>query len=535
MTNTVAEVIADELANAGIDRVFGVPGGEVVFLMDALRRRGISFELCRHEANAGMMAAVYGRLKGVPGVVLTTLGPGAANLMLPMTNSLLDREPLLAISAQVPSGWPATHSHQRLPLLESYGPITKFSSAVEPYSARTSVRRALEACFEEPGGPAYLTLSAEDAVKVSQGQRSEIGTAIKALPAVVGDHAQAAADLYKHLAAAERPLVLLGLGLQPSDAANLRRWLEAWNLPVAVTPKVKGWVDETNENFVGVLGGMAVDGVMVEALKHADLLVGFGLDPVEVDKTWHVDLPIVWVLQAPLALQIVPEGNLVSAKHSALLQDLLEMQPPRSWDSAFRDTKQHLNDIYTNGGSDKLHENPVAAVRVMAEALPPETIVTTDVGSHKYIFGQFWPSRQPQTFFMSNGLSGMGYGLPAAIGAKLARPGAPVIAALGDGGFSMNSQELETMERLGAPVITVVLADKALSLIHYGQQSRGLPTYGVEFNSIDSVKTAEACGVEGVRVDTGDELASVVSGAAENNRALVVEIPVDISAYSGLV
>jgi len=535
MTNTVAEAIADELAQAGIDRVFGMPGGEVLFLMDALRRRNISFELCRHEANAGIMAAVYGRLKGVPGVVLTTLGPGAANLMLPLSNSLLDREPLLAISAQVPAGWPKSHSHQRLPLLESYGPVTKFAAALEPYTARTSVRRALQACFEEPGGPAYLTLSADEAIKESLEQTSEPGRAVDALPPTVGDPAKAAVQLHARLAAAERPLVLLGLGLQPADAESLRRWLEAWNLPVAVTPKVKGWVDETNDNFVGVLGGMAVDGLMVDALKHADLLVGFGFDPVEVDKTWHADLPIVWALQAPLALQIVPQHDLVSARHTELLAHLLEMEPPQTWHAAFRETQQRLRDIYTNGGSGNLRENPVAVVRTLAEALPPETIVTTDVGSHKYIFGQFWPSEQPQTFFMSNGLSGMGYGLPAAIGAKLARPDAPVIAALGDAGFSMNSQELETMQRLGAPVITVVMADKSLSLIHHGQQSRGLPKYGVEFDPIDSVKTAEACGVEGVRVDAADELGAIVAGAVKENRALVVEIPVEIAAYSGLV
>ena len=160
---SVVEAIADELAAAGIDRVFGLPGGEVLALIEALRSYGIEFVLCRHESNAGMMAAVYGKLSGRVGVVLTTLGPGAANLLLPLANSLLDREPLLAISASIPPSWPAQHSHQRLPLLEMYRPIVKHAEAVNRFTVRRAVRGAIAACLEEPLGPVYLTVSAEEA------------------------------------------------------------------------------------------------------------------------------------------------------------------------------------------------------------------------------------------------------------------------------------------------------------------------------------------------------------------------------------
>lgn len=156
-TQTVAEAIADELALAGIDRVFGLPGGEVLVLMEALRRRGVAFALCRHEASAGFMAAVYGKLKGVPGAVLTTLGPGAANLMLPLANCWLDREPLVAISADIPTGWPAQHTHQRLPLHEVYRPIVKSAAAVNSLNARAAIQRAVAISQEEPQGPTYQT------------------------------------------------------------------------------------------------------------------------------------------------------------------------------------------------------------------------------------------------------------------------------------------------------------------------------------------------------------------------------------------
>ena len=161
---------------------------------------------------------------------------------------------------------------------------------------------------------------------------------------------------------------------------------------------------------------------------------------------------------------------------------------------------------------------PGDLIRALSGAVPPETIVTTDVGSHKYLFGQFWPSRHPETFWMSNGLSGMAYGLSAAIGAKLARPDAPVLAAVGDGGFSMNAQELETAERIGAPFVTIVLEDGSYSLIKLAQENRKLEPYRMDFGPIDNVKMAESCGVEALRTSNPDELAAAVRRAVEQRQ-----------------
>jgi acetolactate synthase-1/2/3 large subunit len=177
---------------------------------------------------------------------------------------------------------------------------------------------------------------------------------------------------------------------------------------------------------------------------------------------------------------------------------------------------------------------PGDVVQALAAALPPETIVTTDVGAHKYLFGQFWPSRQPETFWMSNGLSGMAYGLSSAIGAKLARPDQPVLAAVGDGGFSMNAQELETAERVGAPFVTVVLEDGSYSLIKLAQEGKKLEPYRMDFRPIDTVKMAEACGVEGVRTSNPDELAAAAKRAVERRRSLVIGVPVNYTDYRRL-
>jgi acetolactate synthase I/II/III large subunit len=539
MNETAAAMTARALADAGIDRVFGLPGGEILVLMEELRRAGVDFVLMRHEANAGIAAAVYGKLRRQPGVVLTTLGPGAANLMLPLASAYLDQEPLLAISAQIPDDFPASHTHQLLPLHDMYRPVTRIAATITAANASDIVPRALATCMTRPFGTAYLTLSAREALKTHAGAASEGArddrSASPEPPLSRRDAGDVARELTASLANASRPLVLLGLGIEPANAARIRQWVRAWGLPVAVTPKVKGVVDETDPTFVGVVGGMAADGLMCEALNAADVRIGFGLDPVEVDKTWHAELPIHWVLEAPNVGGIVPDG-VALVDHAALLDRLIATPVPGSWAESFRLFQEKRRDLLRQAATHTDRETmwPGDIVTALADVCPRETIVTTDVGSHKYLFGQFWPSRAPETFWMSNGLSGMAYGLSAAIGAKLARPDAPVLAAVGDGGFSMNAQELETAERIGAPFLTVVLEDLSYSLIKLSQEGKRLPSYRTDFLPIDTVKMAESCGVEGLRTADPKELAAAARTAIARRRSLVIAVPVAYADYRRL-
>jgi acetolactate synthase I/II/III large subunit len=533
MADTVAAATARALAAAGIDRVFGLPGGEVLVLIDELRRAGVDFVLMRHEANAGIAAAVYGKLRRQPGVVLTTLGPGAANLMLPLGNAYLDQEPLVAISAQIPDDFPASHTHQLLPLHDVYRPVTRLVETITSRNASDVVARAIGACMTRPFGAAYLTLSAREALKpMDDGAPRAGATTAERPPEARGGDARRHADaLAARLAKAQRPLVLIGLGVDPANAERIRRWIDGWQLPVAVTPKVKGIVAETGATFVGVVSGMAADGLMCDALAASDLLVGLGLDPVEVDKTWHAELPIHWVLEAPNVGGRVPDG--VELVNHAQLLDAFSPSAPAVWNQPFREFQQKRRDMLRRPatGGQRHTMWPGEIVNALANALPADTIVTTDVGSHKYVFGQFWPSVHPETFWMSNGLSGMAYGLSAAIGAKLARPDAPVLAALGDGGFSMNAQELETAERVGARFVTVVLEDDSYSLIKLSQEGKKLEPYRTDFGPIDTVKMAEACGVEGVRISNPVELSAAARSAVDRRQSLVVAVPVDYTDY----
>jgi len=533
--STTAAATAKALASAGIDRVFGLPGGEVLVLMDELRRAGVDFVLMRHEANAGLAAAVYGKLRRQPGVVVTTLGPGAANLMLPLSSSSLEQEPLLAISAQIPDDFPSGHTHQLLPLDDVYRPVCKYVAKLTADNVTEVVPDALRAAASRPFGATFLTLSAREAIRPANEmpRRPPAPRGAERPGARHGNAEDEARKLTDALRKAKRPLVLIGLGLDGSNADPLRQWIRAWHLPVAVTPKAKGVVDETAATFVGTIGGMAADGLMCDALKAADLLIGFGLDPVEIDKTWHAELPIHWVLEAPNAGGLVPTGA-VLVDHPRLLDRLSAAAPPARWELPFEEFQRKRRAMLRrpSGSSDTMW--PGDLIDSLAAVMPPEAVVTTDVGSHKFLFGQFWPSRNPETFWMSNGLSGMGYGLAAAIGAKLARPGVPVLAAVGDGGFSMNSQELETAERVGAPFVTIVLADRSYSLIKLAQETRKLEPYRMDFNPIDSVKVAEACGVAGLRTSDPDQMATAVRKAVGENRSLVVEIPINYADYRPL-
>ena len=236
------------------------------------------------------------------------------------------------------------------------------------------------------------------------------------------------------------------------------------------------------------------------------------------------------MLESPNAGGVVPRG-VVFVDHAAILDALVEQAPPAKWPSPFKEFQEKrarmLNDRAGSAGT----MWPGDIVQALASVMPAETIVTTDVGSHKYLFGQYWPSRQPETFWMSNGLSGMAYGLSAAIGAKLARPDAPVLAAVGDGGFSMNAQELESAERVGAPFITVVLEDGSYSLIKISQAVKKLEPYRTDFRPIDTVKIAEACGVAALRTSNPDELAAAAKGAVDRRRSIVVAVPVNDADY----
>ncbi|MCL6449937.1 MAG: thiamine pyrophosphate-binding protein [Acetobacteraceae bacterium] len=531
MAVTVAQALARRLKAAGVKRVFGVPGGEVLDIIQALREAGVEFVLVRHEAAGAFMAGVSGRITGRPGACLATLGPGAANMVLGVASARLDRCPLLAITGSLPTSLPETHTHQRLDIGALYRPITKATWVLGPRAAVETVDRALALAAAQPWGPVHLSVPRDLArLPVEAGKAPEVPAACP-----MGD--LTAGEVARLLSRARFPLAVVGLGADPEDAAAAAGFLERQAIPFVVTPQAKGLIDERHPMFCGVAGGMAADGVMVELLERADLVLGIGFEPSEVDQDWHQRLPVIWIQDAPHACRRSLPPRCLARRFAAVARELQEMLPaPPNWGweaetpSRVRDSLAERLEVPFDA-SRRGRLSPVRVLRALRAALPEDAVMVTDVGAHKLLAGQAWRAFRPGTFFMSNGLSSMGFGLPAAIAASLELPGRPVVALIGDGGMAMMMQEVETAVRLAAPVTVVVLVDRCLALIRVSQERRGLDRAGVDFGDIGFSACARAMGAEGYAVQHEAELAPLLRRCAASGRPAVVEVPVDDGEY----
>lgn len=529
-TLTLASAIAAAIHDAGIDRVFGVPGGEVLSLIEALRLEGTEFVLCNHESSAGMMAAAYGQLTGHPGVVLTTLGPGATNLLLPIANAQLDREALLAICGDLGESLPASHTHQRLDLTAIFAPTTKYVDQLTPEHGAARLRRAFGAVSSVPNGAALLTLSTEAAgATVPADPAGGNGFSPVTHDGVAGDVHADAASLRDALSRSQHPLVVVGCGADHAAARGLTSWLERWELPVALTPKAKGMVSDEYGRFVGVLDGAGLGSLMTGTLAEADLVLGLGLDPVELIRPWHATAPVIWAGNCGPEDELAPDARRLHCTVDSLVHALTAGSPPAEWPDWTRPAVDRRRALLEDDGL--LTWIP----RALRAALPADAVVTTDVGSHKCLISQFLAMDEPGRFLTSNGLSAMGYGLPAAIGAKLARPELPVVAVIGDGGFAMSAQELETAGRTGAHVVCVVLVDSSLSLIQQLQQARGLPRAGVDYGRIDVERIASGYGAQATTARTSGELEDAVLSALRADGPTVIAVPIDGDDYGVLL
>ena len=505
--------MAGTLAARGVQYVFGLPGGEIVAFIDACRRAGIRFLLTGHEASAAWMAQVVGQITGVPGVCASTLGPGATNLVTGVANAWLDRAPMLAVTAQIPAAAMETMTHQRVPLDRLFAPVTKGSFAVGFGDTVGLIDRSMDLAAASRPGPVHIALASDLAVHEYHEQPRQ--AAIE-LPAMAPD----LAALSLRLEAAARPLVLIGLGVTPAAAPAIRAFIDKLHAPFLVTPKAKGIASEDHPLFAGVASGMAIDRDIVAIIKSADLILGIGFDPVECDKTWFADVDVVSIDSASMAegryrpLEAIGDlGSLVASLNPA----------PKTWCANLpkREARSGLS--------------PLRLIEELRSIFPRDGIATCDVGSHKLVMGQFWRSYEPGTFFMSNGLSGMGFGLPAAIAAQLCHPQKPVIAVVGDGGMLMMLHDLVLIRELDLPILIVVLSDRSLSLIRVSEERRGLPAYGVDFTPPDFAAVAQAFGIAGQRVASIDEAKSCAEQALTNRAPFVLDVPIDYGEYYDLV
>ncbi len=531
--NTCAQVVAKTLREAGIRTIFGLPGGEVVDLVEACRQEGISFILTRHETVAAFMAEVTGQITRRPGVCISTLGPGAINLLLGVADAYLERSPLLAISGQMSNEATPYCTHQRIDIPAIFEPVTKWNIVLDAKNTRDKVKKAIEIATQDRMGPVHLTLPKDVAKKQDEDSGIwEIGTEKHASSLNEELFQEALGELRQ----ASHPLVIIGINIDPvRNSKIINKFIELTQIPVMATPKAKGVVSESNPLYLATAAGMAGDRVIMEFLEKVDLLVGIGFDPVESDKMWHKGKKLLSIDTASTAdHDYAPSLELVGDIDIILTRILDSYKPAHMWEEkelqAFKD--EMITELKPPASSSSKGLSPYHVALRLRHLLSPNAILTTDVGAHKLLLGQVWKTYEPLTFFMSNGLSSMGYGFPAAMAAKLQFPDRDVVSICGDGGFFMVLQDLETAVRLQLSLICVVFCDQKLSLIEVVQKKRRYPGYGIEFGNTNLVEIAEGFGAHGVKVNSfGDLETAIISGLKEKG-PVVIEVPIDPGEYA---
>jgi acetolactate synthase-1/2/3 large subunit len=527
-----AQTLARTLREAGITRMYGLPGGEILEFIHAAEAVGIQFLLTRHEAAAAFMADVTGQITRRPGVAVATLGPGAINMALGVANAYLDRSPMLAITATMSAAAAPYATHQNLDLNAVYRPFTKLALTLDAQDTAQKVQAAIRVSMAPRMGPVHIALPS-DVARAAEQETSAAGTIV--VDAATGPASPLQlTEVAAALAAARRPVVVVGLDLDPrADAAVVREFVEWLGVPVFVTPKAKGIVREDHPCFYGVCAGVAGDGVIVNLLGRADVILGIGFEPVESDKLWHHTMKLVSVGPMSIASgEYRPFAEAVGDVAATLLELRRRLRITPAWTAdELADFRAHLLEVL-RPSAPLAALSPFELTRRLRELMPQDTILATDVGAIKSITSQAWTAYEPLTFFESNGLSAMSYSLPAAMAARLAFPDRPVLCTIGDGGFGMTCAEIETCVRERLHFMTVVFNDSSLSLIRVAQQNRNHASYGVDHGAVDFAAVAQGFGAWSRRVATMAELdAAVREGLAVTDRPVVIDASIDPTEY----
>ena len=525
---TLAELLANKIVNAGVDVVFGLPGGENVEILDAMRRRGVKFVLVRNESSAIFMADTHARLTRGIGVALTTLGPGATNAYAGMAHAYLDRSPVLLITAQTDPQVIGKHTHQVLDLQAVFRPVTKFTASLTPDAADITIEAALTLTKSGRPGPVHLSIPASQALRYVDHDSS------KDKPSSTASNVEKEKiELAKNiLHASQRPVIVVGLGLESERPySQLCALAESLQAPVIDTPKIKGALPSDHPLFVGTLGLTMTDPAY-EILNASDCILAIGFDAVELVKPWNQTQPLIWISnwenQDPhidAACELV--GNiadildgLLDSQH--LPSELWGEEQVASWKAAHQPgpvASPAPNRIFPSDVLDSIRAHT-----------PPETIVTTDVGSHKIYTCLHWKTLRPNTFFVSNGLSVMGFGLTSAIAAALLTR-EPTVCITGDAGLAMMMGELALLVELDLPVIVVVMNDSALDLIRFAQKRKNLQVFGTEFANPDYERIAAAFGIAFARLQNKSECDIAVQASVEACKPALLEVMLDPAGY----
>jgi acetolactate synthase-1/2/3 large subunit len=537
----VSDLFVECLENEGVKYVFGVPGEENEDLLFSMENSKVRFIAARHELGAAFMADVWGRLTGRAGVCLSTLGPGATNLLTGVADANLDKAPLVAITAQ--GGISRTHheSHQFLDIVSMFKPVTKWNSAVQtPGAVAEIVRKAFKVAESEKPGATQIELSEEIArMKVSEG--------LEPLPRIKvrrpSPDYKAVEKVVRMLKSSRRPLILAGNGaIRKLASKHLTTLVEKYEIPVTSTFMGKGAVSVRSEKSLACIG-LGFKDFVFEAIEKADLIMTVGYDIAEYPpEKWNPDLSkrIVHIDFTPAEVysHYYPEVE-VEGDISGTLWELdarLENQDldfDTEWYKPIR--SRILEDIESYALRDGDPFTIPGVLHILREIMDDHGLLISDVGSHKIWIARNFPTYCPHGCIMSNGLASMGIALPGAVAASLVDPDRQVVAVMGDCGFMMNVQELETARRTGAGFTAVILNDDDYGLISWKQRMSKGRSFGTKVSNPDFKRLAESFGVKAYRPESVAELKHCLEKAVRSGELCLVDVPIDVSPNDELI
>lgn len=531
--SSVADVIAQTLRRYGAGFAFGIPGNDVLESVRACEEAGIEFVLAKSEPSAAFMADAVYQLTGAPAVLIPALGPGIANAISGIAGAWMERSAVAVLCGEMTTRNMAVYNHQVFDHVALCRPVTKYAEQLNPRRAGQQMAKALDIALTWPAGPVMLNIPSDvnksKAGDVAQGPPELLATCLA--PAV-------SAQLRALLAAAKKPLALIGRGALHLDAANaVAAFVHAWRLPCFATYKAKGAIDEQDALCLGSVGlSPVVDAINLRAVAEADLLVLIGFDPIELRDAWvdawPADKPCITLDWAPANDRIFPRGSEAYGTLGAMLHQLApagasKTEWPAESLAAIRHDVAHVVRPRAPAGA----ISPAALFHAVDQRNRADWVMTVDVGAHRILANHVLRCRTPGQLLQSNGLGCMGYAVPAAIAAQLVHPERTVVAMLGDGCMLMTQGELAVAAERGLPLIIVVLNDAKLSLIALKQDKMGMRSRGVDFQPPDFARIAQGFGAQGVRVDSLAAFEAAFDAALGARRLTVIEAMVDPAEY----
>jgi acetolactate synthase-1/2/3 large subunit len=522
---TLADLIVRRLRDAGVGCIFGVPGGGGnLDLIDAGSRAGLPFALTSTETAAAIAAIAQAEIGGRPGACLTTLGPGAASVVNGVACAMLDRAPLIVFTDSHPEA-ARDCTHQRLDHRALLAPVTKWSATLTPGDADAALAEALARAMEPPCGPVHLDCPGDVLSTPAVAAETARPDAAAIEPARMAAEWH---QLDQFIVRARKPLLLVGLAArQPCDAGAIRSLCAGRGVPAMVTYKAKGVVPDDHPWFGGVFTNAAIERPLVD---EADLLLGIGLDPVElIPRQWTCSAPIVNCSPWPAGDLHVPFAAQAAGDIPAAIRHLEHHLPPSDWSrdvvhGRLRDQRARVS---IPGGTLTAQR----VVEVAASRLAEASRVTVDAGAHMFPATVLWPVTEPNQMLISNGLSTMGFALPAAVGAAMADRERPIVALTGDGGLLMCIGDLATAVRERLRIIVIVFADDALSLIQIKQAQRALQPAGVGLGTVAWAPLAESFGVAGFAASDERQLDRAVEQSLAIGGPSLIEARIDPGNY----